>query len=222
MPNIFASVITDGLTIGTYLLLTAVALACGALAAFAAGFRTHASAGFLTSLVLLPVIVETVILMVNGNVGTGVAVMGAFSLVRFRAVAGRAREIVSIFLSMTVGLSCAAGYIGVAILLTVIVCAVMTVLALLPLRGRDTQELRITVPESLHFVDAFEDIFAQYTASHTLITVKTANMGSLYKLHYRVELKDKAAAQAMMDDLRCRNGNLEIALCEAAQNSEEL
>lgn len=222
MPDIFTSVIEGGFTLGSYLLLTAVALACGAFAAFAAGFRTRASAGFLTSLILLPAIVETVILMVNGNVGTGVAVMGAFSLVRFRSVAGRAREIVSIFLSMTVGLSCAAGYIGVAILLTVIVCVVMLLLALLPLCGRAAQELRITVPESLHFIDAFEDIFKQYTTACTLVTVKTASMGSLYKLHYRVVLKDRTLAQAMIDDLRCRNGNLEIALCEAAQNGEEL
>ena len=222
MPDMLTSVLVDGLTLKNYFLLTAAALLCGALVAFAAGFRTRASTGFLTSLVLLPMIVETVILMVNGNVGTGVAVMGAFSLVRFRSVAGRAREISAIFLSMTVGLALAAGYLFVAIFVAITVSCLMVLLPMLPFRRERAQELRITVPESLQFSDAFEDIFEKYTATHALLAVKTANMGSLYKLHYRIEMKDRHTAKSMIDELRCRNGNLEISLCEAAENGEEL
>jgi len=160
--------------------------------------------------------------MVNGNVGTGVAVMGAFSLVRFRSVAGRAREIVFIFLSMTVGLATAGGFVGMALLLTLLVVGISLLLSLLPHTGKQELELRITVPESLHFSHAFDDLFATYTKSHRLLTVKTSNMGSLYKLHYRVMLKEADRAQEMIDALRCRNGNLEIALFEAAEGEAEL
>lgn len=220
MFEIFTSLFAEGVTFGNFMICSAVALFCGMIAAATAAYRTHTSTGFLTSLVLLPLIVETVILMVNGNVGTGVAVMGAFSLVRFRSVAGRAREIVCIFLVMTVGLACAAGYIYVALLLTVLVGMLMIVLVHLPFSKKHDFELRITVPESLHFYDAFDDVFEKYTTGHYLMTVKTSNMGSLYKLQYRIGLKNVAQAKEMIDALRCRNGNLEIALCEAAQGEE--
>lgn len=221
MSAIFESVIGTSFTVKAYLICLAGALACGVLAALAASYRSRVTKSFLVSLILLPMIVETVIVMVNGNVGTGVAVMGAFSLVRFRSVPGKAKDIVSIFLVMTAGLACAAGYVAISVLFTLLVCGVMLLLARIPLGDERTMDLRITVPETLHYADAFQDLFDMYTKKSRLVRVKTSNMGSLYKLQYQVQLKDACKTQELLDELRCRNGNLEISLGEA-EGSEEL
>lgn len=215
MPVFFENLSSDN-----YFLCLFVAFLCGCITAGAAAVKQRASLSFLTSLVLLPMIVCTVILMVNGNIGTGVAVMGAFSLVRFRSVPGKARDIVVIFMAMTAGLACAAGQLGVAVVFTLIVCAVLVLLALVPVKRE--LELRITVPETLQITDAFADIFAEYTKYCHLVHTKTTNMGSLYRLQYRMEMKDCGKIQEFVDKLRTRNGNLEIAIGEAAEGSDVL
>ena len=223
MLDLFDTIlISADIDILTYLLCLASAGACGVLSALAASFRTHASKSFLTSLILLPMIVCTVIAMVNGNVGTGIAVMGAFSLIRFRSVPGKARDIVVIFLAMTAGLACAGGYVAIALLFTLIVCLGMVIVSLNPMGSERSMDLHITIPESLRYANEFDDLFIKYLKAHRLIQVKTTNMGSLYKLHYRVEMKDAKQGQAFIDELRCRNGNLEIALCEVMDGVEEL
>ena len=160
--------------------------------------------------------------MVNGNIGTGIAVAGAFSLVRFRSAAGKAKDISSIFLVMTAGIACAAGYLAIALLFTVIASALILLLSQISMRCDRLLDLHITVPESLHFADAFDDLFAQYTKQWKLIKTKTSNMGSLYKLDYKIELKELSSMQEFLNALRCRNGNLEIALLESTQEGEEL
>ena len=223
MLDLFDTIlISADIDILTYLLCLASAGACGVLSALAASFRTHASKSFLTSLILLPMIVCTVIAMVNGNVGTGIAVMGAFSLIRFRSVPGKARDIVVIFLAMTAGLACAGGYVAIALLFTLIVCLGMVIVSLIPMGSERSMDLHITIPESLRYANEFDDLFGKYLKAHRLVQVKTTNMGSLYKLHYRVEMKDAKQGQAFIDELRCRNGNLEIALCEVMGGVEEL
>ena len=223
MLDLFDTILVGSdIDIVTYLLCLAAAGVCGVLSALAASFRSHASKSFLTSLILLPMIVCTVIAMVNGNVGTGIAVMGAFSLIRFRSVPGKARDIVVIFLVMTAGLSCAGGYVGIALLFTLIVCLGMMVISLIPMGSERSMDLLITIPESLRYANEFDDLFTKYLKAHRLIQAKTTNMGSLYKLHYRVEMKDVKQGQAFIDELRCRNGNLEIALCEVMGGMEEL
>lgn len=222
MSSIFSSVLTGTLSPGIYLLCLLVAGVCGAIAALVLSRERTASRSFLMSLVVLPIVVTTVIVMVNGNVGTGIAVAGAFSLVRFRSAAGRARDISAIFLVMTAGLACAAGYLAIALLFTVIASGVMLLLSRMPMRCDRYLQLNISVPESLHFVDAFDDLFAQYTRSWKMTRAKTSNMGSLYKLSYQIEMKDPADAQSFLDALRCRNGNLEIALLHAAEGGDEL
>ncbi len=174
----------------------------------------------MVALVLLPMIVHTVITMVNGNIGTGVAVMGAFSLVRFRSVPGKAKDIVAIFLAMTAGLACASGFVGIAIMFSLIVCAAAVVLSFVRLGEDRLLLLNVTVPESLNIAHGFDDIFTQYTKKHRLVSTKTTNMGSLYKLTYKVEMKDKDKAQEFIDAIRCRNGNLEILLTEAPDTEE--
>lgn len=223
MLELFDSIIIgNDITLDVYLICLLAAGACGVLTALAASFRSHASKSFLTSLILLPMIVCTVIAMVNGNIGTGVAVMGAFSLIRFRSVPGKARDIVVIFLAMTAGLACAGGYVGIALVFTLIVGLGMVIISLVPMGNERCMDLHITIPESLRYANEFDDLFSKYLKSHRLVQTKTTNMGSLYKLHYRVEMKDAKQGQAFIDDLRCRNGNLEIALCEVMGGMEEL
>ena len=164
----------------------------------------------ISALTVMPFLVQLVILLVNGNLGAGVAVAGAFSLVRFRSAPGSARDIMAIFLAMTVGLCCGMGYCTLAVLAAVVTCI------LLLLQGRqeadaDARDIRVTIPENLDYNDLFSDLFAEYTTASKLLRVKTVNMGSLYSLHYRVTLKDAGKEKELLDAMRCRNGNLEIA-----------
>lgn len=222
MPDIFDTVLIGELTFDAYLLCIAISLLCGVITAAASAIRTRATKSFLISLVLLPMIVATVIMMVNGQIGAGIAVMGAFSLIRFRSVPGKARDIVSIFLAMTSGIVCACGYLAIAVAFTLIVCALLLALSFIPMGLEREMSLNITIPESLNFSGAFDDLFSQYTSAHRLVRARTVNMGSLYKLEYRVRLKNRSQLQAFIDALRCRNGNLEISLCELLDNADEL
>lgn len=222
MSGFFTSITVEGFTAEAFLICIAIALICGAMTAFTAALRERISRSFLVSLVLLPSIVATVIIMVNGNVGTGVAVMGAFSLVRFRSAPGKAKEIVTIFLAMTAGLACAAGYVWVALAFTAAVCLITVALSFFPIKGERELDLRITVPESLNFTGAFDDLFERYAASHRLVSVRTSNMGSMYKLVYKIELKKGTDTREFIDGLRCRNGNLEIMVSEAEERGDAL
>jgi hypothetical protein len=222
MDKIFASITNGSFSLTTYLICMAVALICGGIAAFAASYRAHASKSFVVSLIVLPAIVQTVIMMVNGNIGTGVAVMGAFSLVRFRSVPGKARDIVAIFLTMTAGLACSAGYVAIAVLFTVLISIVMVAATYVPTKAEKELELKITVPETLNYTDAFAEVLKSYTARYRLVAVKTTAMGSLFKLTYRIEMKNRSKEKEFMDALRCRNGNLEIAISESILDRDDL
>jgi hypothetical protein len=222
MAEIFASIMTagGGVTLGAYLISLGLALLCGLIVLLATSVRNRISKSFAITVFLLPAIVHTVIIMVNGNIGTGIAVAGAFSLVRFRSVPGRAREIASIFLSMTAGLTCASGYVAIAVLFTALISVIMLVFSLIPIKREREYELHITVPESLNYYGAFDSVFKEYTRSVKLVKSKTSNMGSLYKLTYIVDLKNPADSKNMIDSLRERNGNLEIALNIAPEENE--
>ena len=214
LSQLFSAIYSETFTPEIYFICTAVSLVLGAVLAFTAGVRAKQSKSFLLALFLIPAIVQTVIMLVNGSVGTGVAVMGAFSLVRFRSVAGSAKEIVSIFLAMATGLATAMGYIGLAAIFVVIICIVMLITSFIHFKERDdlVRSLKITVPEDLNYAHEFDEIFEKYTRNAKLLTVKTSNMGSLYKLLYRVELVSEDDIQKFIDELRIRNGNLEIAV----------
>lgn len=220
--NIFENILVDGMTVGVYLLGVVVALLCGLIVAFTSSFKGRATRSFFTSLIVLPLAIHTVILMVNGNIGAGIAVAGAFSLIRFRSVPAKAKEIVAIFVAMTAGLACASGYVGIAVLFTVIACACLILLSLIKLKSDREQELLITVPENLHFTGAFDEVLEKYTSKAMLTSVKSANMGSLYKLTYIIEMKDESQLQSFIDDLRIRNGNLEITIFKRESGVGEL
>lgn len=214
LETLFSPIYTDTFTIGSYLICTLVSIILGVIIALVSGIRSSQTKSMRVALMLLPAIVQTVIMLVNGNVGTGVAVMGAFSLVRFRSTPGSAKDILSIFLAMAAGLATAMGQVGLASVFVIIVCLAMTAAGYIELPHKDdlNRELRITVPEDLNYAHAFDDLFKKYTKSTKLTTVKTTNMGSLCKLIYKVELIEEDGIQVFIDELRCRNGNLEVAL----------
>jgi uncharacterized membrane protein YhiD involved in acid resistance len=217
-------IVSGNATVATFLLCTASSIVLGLLASLVYMFRNTYTKSFVITIVLMPVIVQMVIMLVNGNVGTGVAVMGAFSLVRFRSVAGSAREITAIFLSMALGIATGMGYLGMAAIAIVVIGLVQMVLVLTPYgeKGGGTKELKITIPESLDYSGIFDDLFEKYAKKIDLVTVKTTNMGSLYELRYHVTLRDKTQEKAFIDDLRCRNGNLNISCGRIPESKEQL
>lgn len=209
-----------------FFLCIGCALICGLILCGCYIFRTRHTASFAATLALLPAVVCVVIMMVNGNIGAGVAVAGAFSLVRFRSVPGTAREIGAIFLAMGAGLIAGMGYLGYAILAS----AVLGGISLLYTFFGQTvgkkisayRMLRITIPEDLDYIDVFEPILMEYTKSHELVQVKTTNMGSLFRLTYNITIKDAAKEKELIDLLRTRNGNLEIAISRQETTVSEL
>ena len=162
------------------------------------------------------------IMLVNGNLGTRVAVMGAFSLVRFRSMPGNAREIGSIFLAMALGLAAGMGYLGTALILMMVAGGITILLVSLPSGRAERKELKITIPENLDYSGIFDDIFEKYTKNPELVRVRTVNMGSLYELCYHVDLKSESIEKNMLDDIRCRNGNLTIVCGRLPDGREEL
>ena len=206
------SIITGGITLPTFLICTAASLLLGMGTAFISMYKAKCTQSFAITLAVLPAVVQMVILLVNGNVGAGVAVAGAFSLVRFRSAPGTAREIGVIFLAMAIGLATGMGYIGLAVLFFVIVAAVMLLLTRFNFGGSKRSEriLRITIPENLDYEGLFDDLFQKYAENCSLEKVKTSNMGTMYELQYRIVLKDTKIPKAFFDEIRCRNGNLNI------------
>lgn len=215
---------TGSITLTQVAICSAASLAIGLIIAFVYMYRNTYTKSFVLTLALLPVIVQAVIMVVNGNLGTGVAVMGAFSLVRFRSVPGTSREIVSIFFAMAAGLAAGMGYVLYALLFTVFVSAIMLLLSLTRFAEKNagTKTLRITIPEALEYTHVFDDLFSKYTKQATLQKTRTTNMGSLYELQYNVILKDTDKEKEFIDQLRQRNANLSIVLSAVAAGKEEL
>ena len=210
LDGIFASLYTTSVTAPAFLAVCLLSVGLGY--GIALTYRKISGEGgtMFSALTVLPFLVQLVILLVNGNLGAGVAVAGAFSLVRFRSAPGSARDITAIFLSMTVGLCCGMGYWAPAVLAALVTCGLL-LLQKKPQTDPCERELRVTIPENLDYNDLFSDLFAGYTVSCKLLRVKTVNMGSLYSLHYLVRLKDPAGEKELLDAMRCRNGNLEIS-----------
>ena len=208
----FNCVIPSAMTVSAFLICLLGALVLGVLTALVFSFRSEHSGNLPFALVLVPPIVTLVIMMVNGNIGAGLGVAGAFSLIRFRSAPGTARELSGLFTGTAIGLACGMGYVGIAALFFLVVA--VTVLALTLLRfgekSRSYRHLRITIPENLDYDGLFDDIFDKYTVDHELHKVKTTNMGTLYELSYNIHIKGSDVSKDFIDELRCRNGNLNI------------
>ena len=222
--NILTSSTTTGITVSTFLLCVATGLAVGFLLTLTYRRKTKSSPGFLVTLAILPAVVAMIILMVNGNIGAGVAVAGTFSLVRFRSLPGTAKEICAIFIAMAAGLAVGMGYLILAVLFTLILAVAEMFYSTEAMQkfcgATQERQLRITIPEDLDYTDIFDDIFSKYLLSYELSEVKTTNMGSLFRLTYHVVAKDGTADKKMMDELRVRNGNLEISISRALNRNE--
>ena len=218
------SIFSSGQITGTAFLVTlGLALLLGIGTALLCMYKNKYSQSFAVTLAMLPATVAVVIMLVNGNIGAGVAVAGGFSLVRFRSAAGTAREIGIIFLAMTLGLALGMGYVGLAICFFLVMAVFTAVLTTVDFGGGKDGErtLKISIPESLDYEGLFDDLFAEYTDRSELDKVKTTNMGTLYELTYRIVLKDAAKTKEFLDELRCRNGNLTIS-CGKAEFKEAL
>lgn len=228
LNNLFTSVFADGaetISLSSFLICIVVSLLVGIFLAFMYSFKSKYTKSFIITLAILPAIVCTVIMMVNGNIGAGVAVAGAFSLVRFRSVPGSARDIASIFMAMGAGLITGMGYLGYGIVFALILGIALLVFSNMPLHGNKKRDaidktLKITIPEDLDYYSVFDNTFEEYTSSHELVSSKTTNMGSMFKLIYNISLKDPSREKEFVDALRCQNGNLEIAVTRQEMTSE--
>lgn len=225
MYDIFATATTT-ITVSKFLYCLLASLLIGGFFTFIYTRKSRCSEGFTITIALLPAIVCMVIMMVNGNVGTGVAVAGAFSLVRFRSVPGSAKEIGILFLSMASGFITGMGYLGYAFLFSLVMGTVFALYQMF-MTSRSNKKpvektLRITIPEDLNYGDIFDDLFELYASKWNCVSVKTTNLGSLFKLEYNLVLKNPAQEKEFIDELRCRNGNLEINIYKTEVNPYEL
>lgn len=223
----FESIISasEGLTAQSAIILTAVSIVLGGIAA--AVYRItnrHYSKNLMVALVVLPALVQAVIMLVNGSVGAGIAVMGAFNMVRFRSAPGSSRDICCIFYAVGIGLATGMGYVGFAAVYAVIIGALLTVLSFIPAFGtkRSAKLLRVLIPENLDYTDCFKDIFDEYLASVSVIQAKTTNMGTMYDLKYEIVLRDNLKEKELLDKIRTRNGNLTVSCGLLPENHEEL
>ena len=220
--GVFDTSTTTVVAVDKFVLCILASLAIGLIIAFSYKIKNRSTKNFITTLALIPAMVCVIIMMVNGNVGTGVAVEGAFSLVRFRSMAGSAAEIGSIFLAMGSGLLLGMGYIGFALLFVVIICAAQLLYLQLGVGNTSIAEktLRITIPEDLDYTGVFDDIFEKYAKGVQLLNVKTTDMGSMFRMTYNLKLKDIKKEKKFIDELRCRNGNMEIFISRQEMSSE--
>ncbi len=220
MTGLFSGVFSgntgSGVEVTQFFLCLAAALLLGLVLAAAYRLCSRATRSFLVTLATLPAVVCVVILMVNGNIGAGVAVAGTFSLVRFRSLPGTAREIGMLFLAMASGLITGMGYLGYAVLFTLILsgCFILYDRVDFGLQQEEAKykTMRITIPEDLDYTGIFDDLFREYTTKWELTLVKSTNMGSMFRLTYNLILKDPRKEKELVDKIRCRNGNLEITV----------
>ena len=210
----FSSIIENGITIKSFLIClgSSVLLGLAIAVVYMITTKRHTS-GFVATLAMVPAVVQVVILLVNGNLGAGIAVAGAFSLIRFRSIPGTAKEIGSIFIALAAGLATGMGYVAFAAVFTVVMLALLALYSFIGLGNKSGGKkiLTVVIPESLDYDDVFDEILSKYTTDYELISVKTTNMGSLFKLTYEIAIKDVKLEKKMIDEIRVRNGNLEIS-----------
>ena len=214
--GLFDTDMTVDITPAEFLTCLGVSLGIGLILTALYQYHTRYTRSFVVTLALLPAVVCVVIMMVNGNVGTGVAVAGTFSLVRFRSAPGTAREIFAIFLAMAAGLIAGMGYLGYAVLCNLVLGGAELLFRMLSAKSDGGaslyKTLHITIPEDLDYSDVFDEPLREFTREYELTSVKTTNMGSLFRLTYNITLRDSRTEKSLIDRLRCRNGNLEITV----------
>jgi len=220
----FNSILTTGMSTITMLMCVAISLICGLIISLVYKKTGPTSQNFLITLVMLPALVCLVIMIVNGNLGASVAIVGAFSLVRFRSIPGSSKDILGIFFTMSIGLATGMGYVTFALSMTILLSFVLLILYMthFGISNNSHRHLRITIPEDLVYMEAFDDIFKTYTSFHRLTKTKTTNLGSLFELTYTIQLKDSKLEKQMIDQIRIKNGNLPIILSEIKPSDDSL
>ena len=213
---------TAGLEITTALIAAGVAVLLGLAIAATHAKTTQTTKGMLITLAVLPVLVMAVMIMINGNLGTSIAILGAFSLIRFRSMEGRAKDLLAIFAAMMIGLACGMGHILFGAVITAIYIVAVILFSCTRLLEPDRHEriLKIVIPEDLDYDEAFESILQKYTSRHRLVRMKTINMGSLYKLTYEVKMRQGIKEKEFLDEIRVKNCNLKILLSEPCCEEE--
>lgn len=208
---------TATLSVQSVLICWGVALILGLVVAYVHKITSKHTTNFLMSLAILPILVQVVIMVVNGNLGNSIAILGAFGLIRFRSIPGTAKEIVSVFWAMAIGLAIGIGQILFAICLTIVVSIVIIILNKINFgeKDRDRRKLKVVMPENLDYTTVFDEVFEKYLNKYDLEKVKTTNMGSMYEMVYEVRLKDGINEKEFIDDIRVRNGNLTVSLYNA-------
>lgn len=217
MAKLFESIFTDGdVSVGKFFIILLVAILIGVILALVSKHKGESTKSFYISTSILPACVAMVIMLINGSIGAGVAVAGAFSLVRFRSAQGNAREICILFIDMTLGLALGMGYIGYALVFAVVVFVALFVFDNIRLfekkENDERRRLKVVIPESVNYIEVFEDLFLKYTKEYKLIKVKSCNMGAMFALSYEITLNDINEEKAFIDEIRCRNGNLEVLM----------
>ena len=220
LNSIFESSTVSSIGIVELFISLFVAIVLGFMISLVHKYTSKYSKNFLITITLLPILVETVMLMVNGNLGTSIAIMGAFSLVRFRSIPGTSREILIVFFAMSVGLACGMGQVWFAIIITVICCVLLFLLNKISLFDKDKKQknLKVLIPENLDYDDIFQDIFDEFTDYVYLEKTKTVNMGSMFELSYIINLKDNIKEKEFIDKIRMRNSNLKVVLERVADS----
>ena len=225
LSHLFYDIFTDTAVDPAMMMLAiGVSLLLGLIVAKVYQFKTVYSKSFVMSLALLPTLIAIVIFLVNGSLGAGVAVMGAFSLIRFRSAPGGAKELVSIFLVMTIGIAIGMGYLVFATVFTLIMSLAMLLLEVVNFgqMKHSMRQLTVVIPESLDYESIFDDIFNKAANHVELASVKTSDMGSLFKIKYIIQLNGRMTEKELIDALRTRNGNLEIAISRYITKENEL
>lgn len=224
MTNIFGSIFTGSLTLGQFMLAIVASMFMGLILSGVFMYRNTYTKSFVSALVLIPAVETVVIMLVNDNIGVGLSVAGSFALIRFRSVKGTAKELSAVFIAMTIGIICGTGYVALAGVFTLLLAAVMLVLNVSGF-GKVSEKnryLKITIPESLNYDEVFNEILDKYCSSYELESIKTLTLGSLFRIDYSITMKDADRTKAMIDELRTRNGNLEIMCGKTYTNREEL
>lgn len=216
------NILGEGPTIGVFLLTTLCSLLFGIIIAFMYTIQNKRSKTMSIALAVIPAIVQAIIMLVSGNIGAGVAVAGAFNLVRFRSAPGNAKDIGYIFFAMVIGFMAGMGFLVFSFIFMVVIGATLFVTAYLVRDKTDVRNLRITLPEDLNFDSLFDDVFAKYATNVVLNRVKTTNLGSLYELSYTLELKDSTNIKSFIDEIRVRNGNLNVLFSRVVEEPDEL
>ena len=224
MSNIFGSIFSNSLTLGTFLISIIASLVLGLILTLGFMYRNTYTKSFITALVLIPAIEAVVIMMVNDNLGVGLSVAGSFALIRFRSVKGSAKELATVFMAMTIGIICGSGFIALAAVFTLVITLAMFILTLLNYGGQSINEryLKVTIPESLDYEDILDEVLDKYTTRYELESVKTLSLGSLFRVDYSISMKNKNDIKKMIDELRVKNGNLEITCSKQVIDREEL